>query len=276
MGGGTVFVSYRRQLSWALALLVFRNLTRHGFDVFIDSEGIDSGEVERVILRQIEQREHFVVLLQPGSLDRIGEEGDWLRREIAHALACDRNVVPVTADGFEFRRDLVLPADVARLPRFNAVSIPPGYFDAAMDQLRSRFLKMSSTPISPPLSETRNVADPVQPALARPGAGMAAGALVQPAPRLTGLQDRKNVLRVGLTWTDVSGAHEYVLERAGGWAPPGAAPEFREVYRGPGHVYNDVPATSTGYQSWRYRVRAGISGKAGSWSEPVEVYTGFQ
>ena len=87
--------------------------------------------------------------LEPGSLDRIGQDGDWLRREIAHALAHGRNVVPLTK-GFEFGRDLALPPDVARLPLFNAVPIQPGYFDAAMERLRTRFLKVPSNPTARP------------------------------------------------------------------------------------------------------------------------------
>jgi carbon monoxide dehydrogenase subunit G len=149
-GGRSVFISYRRQLSEALALLVSKDLTQHGFDTFVDLQNLDSGEFGRTILGQIEAREHFIVLLQPGSLDQVGEDGDWLRREIAHALAHGRNVVPVTASGFEFRRDLALPPDVAGLPSFNAVPIQPGYFDAAMERLRTRFLKMPSDPTARP------------------------------------------------------------------------------------------------------------------------------
>jgi hypothetical protein len=153
----SVFISYRRQLSEPLALLIRKDLNEHRFDAFVDLENLDSGEFERKILSQIEAREHFIVLLQPGSLDRIGGDGDWLRREIAHALAHGRNVVPVTANGFEFRRDLVLPPDVARLSSFNAVAIQQGYFDAAMERLRTRFLKKSPSPTAQPLAETRNV-----------------------------------------------------------------------------------------------------------------------
>jgi TIR domain len=141
-----VFVSYRRKLSEHLARSVNNDLIKYRFDTFVDLENLDSGDFEPVILSQIEAREHFIVLLQPGSLDQIGEDGDWLRREIAHALAHRRNVVPVTADGFEFRRDLVLPPDVAKLPDKNGVVIPPVYFDAAMEKLRTRFLKMPSNP----------------------------------------------------------------------------------------------------------------------------------
>jgi cold shock CspA family protein len=142
VGGRSVFISYRRQVSEELARLIRRNLIDHGFDTFVDLENLGSGEFERAILSQIAAREHFIVLLQPGSLDQIGDHGDWLRREIAYALAQGRNVVPVTANGFEFRRDLRLPPDMAALPSFNAVPIQPGYFDAAMERLRTRFLKM--------------------------------------------------------------------------------------------------------------------------------------
>ena len=147
VGGRSVFISYRRQLSWQLAKLVHANLVEHKFDAFMDFKNLDSGEFDQRILREIEARMHFIVLLEPGSLDRIGEDGDWLRREIAHALAYGRNVIPVTASSFEFRRDLVLPPDVARLPTFNAVVVAtqPEYFEAAMERLRTRFLKVRKT-----------------------------------------------------------------------------------------------------------------------------------
>jgi TIR domain len=136
-----VFISYRRQLSEELAWSIRKDLTEHRFDVFVDLENLDSGEFAPTILNQIKAREHFIVLLQPGSLDRINEDGDWLRLEIACALALRRNVVPVTAKGFEFRHDIVLPSNVAKLPSLNAVTIPPGYFEEAMEKLRTRFLK---------------------------------------------------------------------------------------------------------------------------------------
>src|SRR5262249_4443681 len=48
----TVFVSYRRtDESWGLA--IFQNLTQHGYDVFIDYEGIASGDFEAAILENI-------------------------------------------------------------------------------------------------------------------------------------------------------------------------------------------------------------------------------
>jgi hypothetical protein len=137
-----VFISYRRQVSWQLALLVHRNLVDHGFDAFMDDKNLDSGVFDRKILKEIETRSNFIVVLEPGSLDGIGDPGDWLRREVAYALAQQRKrIVPVTASGFKFRRKLYLPPDVARLPSFNAVAIEqPELFDAAMERL-TKFLR---------------------------------------------------------------------------------------------------------------------------------------
>ena len=69
-------------VSWALARLVRDNLNAHGFDVFIDVEGIGGGESDRVLLQEIAARTYFLVLLEPRSLDRLAEPDDWLRREL--------------------------------------------------------------------------------------------------------------------------------------------------------------------------------------------------
>jgi len=153
-GNRTVFISYRRAVSWATARLVFNDLVRHDFDVFMDVESIDGGHFERIVLAQIAARVHFVVLLEPGSLDRIAEEGDWLRREISHAITHGRNVVPVTASGFQMRADLTLPQDIAQLTSFNTVSVPHDYFDEAMRKLRERFLRPQAPQLAQPKPAT--------------------------------------------------------------------------------------------------------------------------
>src|SRR5205809_2011470 len=98
----TVFMSYRRtNAPWALA--IFQYLTHHGYDVFIDYSGIASGDFESVILGNIKARAHFLVLLTPSALERCGEPGDWLRREIETALELKRNIVPLMLEGFRLR-----------------------------------------------------------------------------------------------------------------------------------------------------------------------------
>src|ERR1035438_9070049 len=95
----TVFLSYRRtNRSWALA--IFKDLTQHGYDVFIDFNGIASGDFERVILGNVTARAHFLVLLTPSALEHCDDPKDWLRREIETALANQRNIVPLMVEGF--------------------------------------------------------------------------------------------------------------------------------------------------------------------------------
>ena len=97
-----VFISYRRSVSWAFARLVFNDLRMHGFDVFMDVESINAGEFETVILNQIAARAHFVVVLAPGSAERLTNPGDWLRREIEFGMDLGRNIIPLLVNGFRF------------------------------------------------------------------------------------------------------------------------------------------------------------------------------
>jgi len=150
----TVFISYRRtNLPWALA--VSQNLSRYGYDVFLDFNGIASGDFESVILGNIRARAHFLVLLTPSALERCGEAGDWLRREIEAALELRRNIVPLTLEGFDFSTPAIsgqLPGTLAALKSYNALSVPAGYFDEAMERLRQRYLNIALDTVLHPAS----------------------------------------------------------------------------------------------------------------------------
>lgn len=138
----TVFISYRRSTSRHLARAIFMDLRSHGYDVFMDVDTLDSGEFERIILNQVAARMHFVLLLTPGALDRCNEPDDWLRREIERAIELNRNIVPVIEEGFNFTDAApYLTGTLSSLPRYNAVLLYHAYFDAALDNLRTRFLK---------------------------------------------------------------------------------------------------------------------------------------
>ena len=108
----------------------------------MDVESIDSGEFERIILSQIAARAHFVLVLAPGSLERTVDRKDWLRREIEHAIKLKRNIVPVLVNDFSFadQKDF-LRGELARLTRYNGLTVPNDYFEEAMQRLRERFLK---------------------------------------------------------------------------------------------------------------------------------------
>jgi len=164
----TVFISYRRtNVPWALA--IFQNLTQHGYDVFFDYSGIASGDFEQVILGNIMARAHFLVLLTPSALERCGEPGDWLRREIETALESKRNIVPLMLEGFDFGSPKIasqLTGKLAALKRYNGLSIPPEYFLEAMGRLRDRFLNVPLTAVLHPASPAAQVAATEQKAVA--------------------------------------------------------------------------------------------------------------
>ncbi|MGA2350143.1 MAG: tetratricopeptide repeat protein [Terracidiphilus sp.] len=164
----TVFISYRRtNIPWALA--IFQNLTHYGYDVFFDYNGIPSGDFEGIILGNITARAHFLVLLTPSALERCGESGDWLRREIETALDTRRNIVPLMLEGFDFGTPKIasqLTGKLVTLKGYNGLSIPPDYFLEAMDRLRNRFLNVPLTAVLHPASLSAQVAATEQKAVA--------------------------------------------------------------------------------------------------------------
>jgi len=150
----TVFISYRRpSFPWALA--IFQNLTQHGYDVFLDYNGIPSGDFEHAILGNIRARAHFLTLLTPSALDRCDEPGDWLRREIETALESQRNIVPVLLEGFDFGTPRIasqLTGRLEMLKHYNALSVPPEYFSESMTRLRNRYLNVPLDTVLHPAS----------------------------------------------------------------------------------------------------------------------------
>ncbi len=150
----TIFLSYRRtNVPWALA--ISQGLTHNGYDVFLDFTGIAGGDFEAVILDNIHSRAHFLVLLTPSALERCGEPGDWLRREIEAALDSKRNIVPLMLEGFDFGTPSIanqLTGKLAALKKYNAMTVSAEYFDAAMDKLRNKFLNVALDTIVHPTS----------------------------------------------------------------------------------------------------------------------------
>lgn len=137
----SVFISYRRSVSRYIARAVFQDLTRHGFDTFMDIESIDSGAFDAIILQQIAARYHFLVILSPGTLERFSDPDDWLRREIEYAIELNKNIVPLLIDEFSFAgADKYLTGKLSVLLKYNALNMPHEYFDQAMERLRNRFL----------------------------------------------------------------------------------------------------------------------------------------
>ena len=149
----TVFISYRRtNFPWALS--VYQDLHSHGYDVFWDVTGIASGAFERVILKNILARAHFLVVLTPSALDGVHRPQDWLRREIETAIDAQRNIVPLMLEGFDFGSPAIanrLTGKLAALQDYNALEIPSKYFPEAMGHLRE-WLNVSLEAVLHPVS----------------------------------------------------------------------------------------------------------------------------
>ena len=167
----TVFISYRRSVGSDAARAVFLDLRHHGYDVFLDVDSINSGQFDTIILRQIEARAHFVLILTPGTVERCADQRDWLRREIEYAMETQRNIVLLMYRDFSFTgTEKYLTGKLTELPRYNGMTVPHDYFDAAMDKLRSRFLiKPAYGVVKPaPASDQTFVQRKIEEAVAQP------------------------------------------------------------------------------------------------------------
>src|ERR1051325_8476238 len=117
---GKIFISYRREGGAEMARLVREALHERGYDVFMDVEDLRSGPFNTALFNEIETSTDFVVVLTPHSLERCMSKDDWLRLEIAHAIKCGKNIVPVKTKGFQFP-PLPLPGELNELPNFQGV-----------------------------------------------------------------------------------------------------------------------------------------------------------
>ena len=138
-----VFLSYRRDGGETMAILLRDRLVAKGYRVFLDVENLRSGDFNEKLLQIIQNCTDFIVVLSAGSLDRCVNDGDWVRREIAHALSHDKNVVPLLLRGFEWPE--TLPKDISQLANRGGVNTTTNeFFDAVINRLTDKFLK--STP----------------------------------------------------------------------------------------------------------------------------------
>ena len=128
-----VFISYRRT-SYESANLIATRLKARGYRVFFDLESMRSGPFNKQLYSVIEQCKDFVLVLPPDALDRCNDEGDWLRKEIIHAMECKKNIIPVMLNGFAWPEKM--PAGMEELSMYQALSASPiEYFDLSMKRL---------------------------------------------------------------------------------------------------------------------------------------------
>jgi hypothetical protein len=130
-----IFISYRRGGGADNARLLLSELQKRGYSVFLDVEGLQDGHFDESLLKHIEESPNFILVLSLGSVDRCRNEGDWLRREIAHAIKTRRRIIPVMVPEFKFPSVSELPEELRDLPRHHGVSHSHELFSATLEKI---------------------------------------------------------------------------------------------------------------------------------------------
>jgi hypothetical protein len=285
-----VFLSYRRALSLDLAGRVADHLEANGYEVFFDISSIPSGRFGDIILHQIEARPLFVPVLVPGCFERAHAREDWFRREIEHALAKSRHIVPLAAKGFSFSGERgrlkrgKLPGRLEELEAYHYIEVPDTYFKPAMQKLMEGLtamatdIEISATPVEERQAVQRflNAVKVAKPDAAGTKwilpSGFQPSPLALPAPTL--IEETTRLGSIGMRtfrWTFVAGASGYVLEKSidSSFGLPWV------VYDGQETNHHSDPFDS---QSWSwatafyYRVKAKeVLGFDSPWSNVIKV-----
>jgi len=130
-----IFISYRREGGSDKARLFQHALSERGLRVFLDVDELRPGYFDEKLLRVIENAPNFLLILSAGSLDRCKNPGDWLCREIEHAVRTERHIIPVLQEEFVFPDPGDLPESIRSLPRHHGILYSHNFFRAVIDQL---------------------------------------------------------------------------------------------------------------------------------------------
>lgn len=98
-----IFISYRHDGGEDKARIVHQYLSAQGYNVFFDHDAGRNtvGQFETVILAAIEVAPLFIFMLTPNCFEKCTEEGNWVRREIEHAIKFEKDIIPIRPN-YEF------------------------------------------------------------------------------------------------------------------------------------------------------------------------------
>jgi TIR domain len=159
-----IFISYRRDDAAGYARAVYDELARHyGADrVFIDVDDIGAGQAfDEVIRRAVGASQVLLVLIgkrwlgeREGAPPRIDDAQDFVRIEVATALAGGMRVVPLLLDGALMPGEAQLPENLRPLARRNALELDNSRFAADMERLVAALRETLGPPnaVPPPMS----------------------------------------------------------------------------------------------------------------------------
>ena len=153
----TVFISYRRATAAPYAGRLVDDLRENGVPVFQDFDSTQPGaEYAEVINDAIEESGSFVAIIDRGWTGerrwpkgrRIDEPGDWVRREMAAALALDVRIVPVLVGDAEMPPADELPRPIRDVAARHAIELSNQHWSADLERLIT-VLRSDPPPRSP-------------------------------------------------------------------------------------------------------------------------------
>ena len=130
-----IFISYRRAGSEDFARAVYQELIHKKYKVFLDRQNLLAGVYEKQIHSVIEQVRDVIIILPQNALDRCTEENDLFRKEIAHAISADKNIILIMRQGFEFPNIETLPEEIRSITKFEAIKETPDHFNDVVVRL---------------------------------------------------------------------------------------------------------------------------------------------
>lgn len=145
----SVYLTFRRDVGEIPARAVFHALRAAGIDVFMDVDGEITPEAEATAKAQIAARAYTVLIIVPGTLERLNEKGDWLREQLAFIQSQKRPLIAMHPAAIKFRE--VSAAFNAYLGGAKALQYGYDAFDTDVVKLRTQHLRnaQSGTPQNP-------------------------------------------------------------------------------------------------------------------------------
>lgn len=148
-----LFISYRRK-SWPFSHRLAEELKHYiSCDIFIDYASIDETDFESSILRHLAESAGVLLVVSEHTFapERIHNDDDWVRREIALALRLEKPIVLALIEGTSLPSPTDLPGDIQDITRMQGIPFYPEFFHEAVQRL-ARFISQVIPTISTGLS----------------------------------------------------------------------------------------------------------------------------
>jgi len=138
-----IFISYRRKGGYDTAKLLYDRLRMDGYSVFFDIDTLEKGDFDNELKQRVYDCKDFLLVLNSGVFDRFFDpeydhKDDWVRQEIVCALEANKNIVPITLDGFVYPKNL--PEDIKNIAKKNGIDLNPKHFEGAYERMKQKFL----------------------------------------------------------------------------------------------------------------------------------------